>query len=193
VAVWEELDQRLGAADVLLAAVQVPSPVVTEERVRAAMAGRNRPLTLVDLSLPRAIAHAVEQVAGISLIDLSRLEEQVAASRARREEEIPRVEALLEPALEEYEREAAEAAARPLAAEMRVRAEAIRRAEVERAVAAGLGDPEVLDYVTRRVVDRMLRAPSAALRLTPRERDNGHAPCLECVFGASERSAHEAD
>jgi glutamyl-tRNA reductase len=189
---WEEHAAHIADVDAVLVAVQVAEPVVTPELVRAAMNGRTRPLTLVDLSLPRAVAHAVEEVPGVTLIDLSRLEEQVAESRARRESEIPRVEALLEAALLEYEEEAAEQAARPLTAELRVRAEAIRKAEVERAVAAGLGDPDVLDYVTRRVVDRMLRAPSSALRQTTRARTSGGPPCLECVFGDQERSGHDA-
>jgi glutamyl-tRNA reductase len=178
----EELEVRLAEADAVFVAVQAPAPVVTAEMVRRAVAGRSVPLPILDLSLPRAVAPEVGEIAGAACFDLSRFEAEVAASRARRENEIAGVEALLDSALEKLEREAAEEAARPLVAELRIRAEAIRRAEVERAVAAGLGDAEVLDRVTRRVVDGLLRVPSATLRRGPRTRSQSGA-CLQCVFG----------
>jgi glutamyl-tRNA reductase len=188
---FEDLEARMTEADAVFVAVQAAAPVVTAEMVRRAVAGRSVPLPILDLSLPRAVAAEVGDIPGAASFDLSRFEEVVAASRARRESEIVRVEALLDTALEKLEREAAEEAARPLVAELRVRAEAIRRAEVERAVAAGLGDAEVLDRVTRRVVDGLLRVPSAALRRGSQTRPRG-GTCLQCVFGVRE-SSHGGD
>ena len=186
----EELPRFMAEADAVVTAVQAPEPVVTEALVRAAMNGRERPLALVDLSLPRAVAPGLESVRGVSVVDLSRLEEAVQESRVRREEEIPKVERLLEQSFEEFGRQAMEAAARPLVSELRVRAEAIRRAEVERAVAAGLGDAETLDHVTRRVVDRLLHAPSEALRRGLLHDHSHGASCLRCVFGVGEQGPH---
>jgi glutamyl-tRNA reductase len=187
----DDLERHLADADAVVCAVQAPQPVLTEEMVRRAMAGRARPLVILDLSLPRAVAPGIENVPGASVIDLSRLEQAVMVSRTRREQEIPRVEEMLEEAFEEFRRAAAETAARPLVSELRLRAEAIRKAEVERAVAAGLGDAETLDHVTRRVVDRLLRAPSDALRRGLLEEQAQQASCLQCVFGVGERGAHD--
>jgi glutamyl-tRNA reductase len=185
----ESLGVQMATADAVVAAVQAPEPVVDAAMVRQATEGRNRPLTIVDLSLPRAVAPDVDRIPGVTVADLSRLEEVVLRSREKREREIPRVEALLEPAIEELGRQSAETAARPLVAELRVRAEEIRRAEVERAVAAGLGDAAALDHVTRRVVDRLLRAPSEALRNGIYESNASRDSCLRCVFGVGDRSA----
>ena len=183
----EDLARHVADADVIVAAVQAPEPVVTEAMVRSALSARSRPIVILDLSLPRAVAAGVESVPHASVIDLSRLEEAVSQSRARREQEVPRVEEMLQAAIEELHRQQAETAARPLVSELRARAEAIRKAEVERAVAAGLGDAATLDYVTRRVVDRLLRAPSDALRRGLEQGSAHRGACLECLFGVGER------
>jgi glutamyl-tRNA reductase len=189
----EELESLIATADALVTAVQAPEPLVDARLVRRALDGRSRPLTIVDLSLPRAVAADVEGLPAVTVVDLSRLEEAVAQSRSRRELEIPRVTELLGKAFEEFEAEAVETTARPLVAELRVRAEAIRRAEVERAVAAGLGDPAALDHVTRRVVDRLLHAPTSALRRGPSLAHRAQPTCLECVFGVGGRGLDAGD
>lgn len=181
----EDLDAALSRADVLIAAIHAPAPLVTADRIRAALSARPRPLAIVDLSMPRAVAAEAAGLPGVTLVDLSRLEEVVGRSRAAREAEIPKVEAMLAPALEDLERDLAEASARPLVAELRIRAERIRRAEVERAVAAGIADPRTLDHVTRRIVDRLLSAPSAALREAQRLPQAKRSNCIDCVFGVA--------
>ena len=186
----EALPVHLAACDALVAAVQAPSPVVDEAMVRRATTGRSRKLSILDLSLPRAVGPGVETIPGVTVVDLSRLEQTVTETLARRVGEIPRVERMLEQALDELGRQAAETAARPLVAELRVRAEAIRRAEVERAVSAGLGDAATLDHVTRRIVDQLLRAPSDALR-RGRVPEQSRPTCLQCVFGVAERNGHD--
>jgi len=173
-----ELPSLVAAADALIVAIQVPAPLVTPEMIAPVLAGRTRPLVVVDLSMPRAVSPGVAGMPGVTLVDLSRLEETVELTRSRREREIPRVETLLEAELVRFEEEAAEQVARPLVAELRVRAEAIRKAEVERALAAGALDVALLEQITRRLVDRLLQFPSAALRRSARPR-RGDAPCLD--------------
>jgi len=180
-----ELPALVADADALIVAIQVPTPLVNPAWMAPALAGRTKPLVVVDLSMPRAVSPEVASLPGVTLVDLSRLEEAVELTRKLREREIPLVETLLEAELERFEEEAHQRAARPLVAELRVRAEAIRKAEVERAVAAGDIDAEMLDRVTRRLVDRLLRAPSAALRQGARPRAGGAGP-LECVLGEGE-------
>jgi glutamyl-tRNA reductase len=141
-------------------------------------------LALLDLSLPRAIAPESGALPGVVLHDLSGFEQVVAYNRARREREIPRVEALLERELEMFEARARESRVRPLVAELRQRAEEIRREELERAIQKdGAVDQEMLDRVTRRLVDRLLQVPSQALRRGDLALDPQHAGYLRTLFG----------
>src|SRR5205085_7957992 len=122
---------------------------------------------------------------GVVQHDLSALEQIVAHNRARREREIPRVEGLLQRELALFAEQARESAVRPVLAELRQYAESIRRAELERALAATDGEigPELVERVTRRIVDRLLHGPSMALRRGDLALDGQHAHYLRLMFG----------
>jgi len=183
----DELPRWLAEADAVVAAVHVEAPIVTAAQLRdALLAGRSKPLTLVDLSIPRAIDPDCASVPGVTLHDLSGLEQVVADNRALREREIPRVEALLEHELDIFASQARESAARPLVAELRRRAEAIRQQEMLPLLADGAADREAIDRATRRIVDRILQGPSAALRRGDLALDPQHVHYLRAIFGLAE-------
>jgi glutamyl-tRNA reductase len=178
-----DLPLWLAEADAVLAAVAVDEPVITPEVLRAARPRSSRALALLDLSLPRAIHPSCADEAGLKLHDLSHLELVVADHRALRQREVPRVEALLERELAIFEAQARESVARPLVGELRRHAEAIRREELERARRAGPLDERALEHLTRRIVDRLLQGPSAALRRGDLALDPSHASYLRTILG----------
>ena len=177
------LPEWLAVADAALFALHAPAPVVTAPAAAAALAGRAaRPLVLVDLSLPRAVHPGAGEVAGVRLHDLSALEEIVAANRARRAREIPRVETLLERELEAFRARARQRLANGAIAELRRRTEALVRAEL----AASLGDAvpaAALDHTAQRLADRLLVAPTRALADGNAPLDQAHALYLRRLFG----------
>ena len=63
----------IAAADLLICATSAAQHVVTVGHVSRAMAGRTRPLTVVDLSVPRNVDSAVAQVPWVTLVDLEGL------------------------------------------------------------------------------------------------------------------------
>ncbi len=65
-------------ADLLICATSAAHNVVTLIDVRQAMAARLRPLTVVDLSVPRNVDSAVAAVPGVRLIDLEGMNDDVA-------------------------------------------------------------------------------------------------------------------
>jgi glutamyl-tRNA reductase len=96
-----ELPELLDEADAVVAAAHVERPLLPAGMLAAR---RTTPLTLIDLSLPRAIDPACAGLPHVKLHNLSDLEHVVAANRARRETAIPRVEQLLSRELEHLAR-----------------------------------------------------------------------------------------
>jgi glutamyl-tRNA reductase len=141
---------------------------------------------LLDLSLPHAIDSTCGAEQGVVLHDLSGLELVVADNRALRQREVPRAEALLERELAIFEAQARESVARPLVAELRRRGEAIRRQELKRARRAGTLDERALEHLTRRIVDRLLQGPSAALRRDDLALDPSHVGYLRTILGLTD-------
>jgi glutamyl-tRNA reductase len=72
---WEELDQRLEEADLLLVATSGALPVVSAAQLgRAAGARNHRELFVMDLGVPRNVEPAARTIAGIQLFDLDDLQ-----------------------------------------------------------------------------------------------------------------------
>jgi glutamyl-tRNA reductase len=100
-----ELPGWLAKASAVVVAAQAEGPLLSVDLVRRACEGRAPgSLVIMDASMPRAVDPAVARIPAVRLQDLSGLEALVQENRARREAEIPRVEALLEELLCSRER-----------------------------------------------------------------------------------------
>ncbi|HXS83521.1 MAG TPA: glutamyl-tRNA reductase [Methylomirabilota bacterium] len=100
----DELPSQLAAADAVVAAAQVEHPLLLPALLGSRSAYDSTPLTLIDLSLPRAIDPGCAAFPGVQLHNLADLEGVVTANRKRRETDIPRVEILLRHELEHLAR-----------------------------------------------------------------------------------------
>ncbi len=179
-----ELEQRLPSADIVVVAVRAERPVVTAAMARAIEPTEpGRPRVWLDLSLPRGVEPSCAHAHGVHLHDLSALQEIVERNHARRLREIPRVETLLARELKVFETQSRESSLRPVLTELWRMAENVRRAEIERAVRDGVPEGEMLDHVTRRIVDRLLHGPSMALRRGDLALDGQHAHYVRQMFG----------
>ena len=70
---------RLAAADVLITCTGAAGGVFDTDRVARATAD-GRPVTVIDLALPRDVAHEVRTLANVSVIDLEVLAAQAPAA-----------------------------------------------------------------------------------------------------------------
>jgi glutamyl-tRNA reductase len=100
-ALWEQLPQLLEQADVVVTSTASASPVLTAEMVRAARQGRQDPLLLVDLAVPRDIAAAAAEIENVSLYNVDDLEEIAASALETRRQHLDDARAIVE---EHYQR-----------------------------------------------------------------------------------------
>lgn len=163
---FDALDQILEQADVVLAATATRKPIVSSSRLRRIMARREgRPLWIIDLGFPRNIAPACRSLRGVTLVDIDGLAPWGAQPLSP--PALARAEAHIR-----SEAERLASSIRPDAAEeiasLRRSAEAIRRREVEEALARlpGLSDADraVVDKLASRLVNRFLHGPTELLR-----------------------------
>jgi glutamyl-tRNA reductase len=161
----DELPRWLAEADVVAVASHAPEPLVTEDMVRKSLEARGeRALVILDLSMPRGVDPAVAALPGVTLHDLSQLEELVNENLERRRLEIPRVEAVVDRELDMLRAWARHVGARPILIELRAQAERIRQAELARFARERTTDGEAIDRLTRRLTERLLSIPAAIAR-----------------------------
>lgn len=153
---FDDLCPAMENADIVLASTGATEPVVLASSVREIMKKRgHRPLFFIDIGVPRNIDEKVGEIADVYLFNIDDLKQVVEANRKKRGEEAIRALAIVEEQVAEYRKCCQLRGVNPLITGLRSRAEAIRRAEMERA------HKKLKDYPEE--VHRELERMSAAL------------------------------
>jgi glutamyl-tRNA reductase len=132
---------------------------------------KGRPLFLIDLSVPRNIDPAVNDVEDIFLYNIDDLNSVVEANRREREREAVKAEAIIDEELDQMTKWLKSLDVTPTIVELRRRVEDLRQAEVERVLARYRGGAEseealraALDGATTALVNKLLHAPLVVLK-----------------------------
>jgi glutamyl-tRNA reductase len=98
---WEELDQQLGAADLVVVATGSSRAVVSEAHVAQAIEQRpGRELYVMDLSVPRNVEPKARNIPGVHLFDLDDLERTCCPAAGHPSAALTEAEQVLESELE---------------------------------------------------------------------------------------------
>lgn len=164
----DELDRHLFLADIVFSATASRVPVLSKAQVAAALAARkHRPMLLLDLAVPRDIAPDVATLKDAFLYTVDDLERAVEDNRRGRREAAEAAEAIVELQVARYT-EALVAGTRnePLK-RLRAHGETARAevlAKAKQQLAAGHSPDAVLDFLAHTLTNRLLHAPTVALR-----------------------------
>ena len=156
---FDEFAGALAEADIVLAAAGGRRHLITGEMIGMALKRRRqRPIFLVDTAVPGDVEPAAGRIDQIYLYDLDDLERLAMRGRAGREQSAEAAWKIIGAEVASFERARGERRAVPAITALRGRFEAIGRAVA--AEAGGEGPEEI----ARRLVNRLLHAPSEALR-----------------------------
>ena len=70
---WDQLDRLIAEADVMIAATSAPHAFLSTDRLLAAGGGRDQPLVLIDLGVPRNVDADARSLPGMKILDLDDL------------------------------------------------------------------------------------------------------------------------
>jgi glutamyl-tRNA reductase len=166
---WDELDHALGSADVVVGCTASRTPVLDAERLARARAGTtDRALLCLDLGAPRDIDPGVSAMPGVTLIDLDRIEQESAPRQTEHARELGHAESIVAHEVERYMEWWRGRGVASTVARLHARADAIRSAELERALAR-LPDltphaRAVISDLATRIVGKLLHEPSVVLK-----------------------------
>jgi len=165
---FEQLEQALGEADVVVSCTAAPEPIISSTMVERAWAGREGELLLLDLAVPRDIEQRVSQLPGVRLWDVDGLQAICDANRATRAGEVEQAEALVEAELAKFMEWWATQGVVPTIRALRERAEAIRSAELQRTLAKlpNLSPQEqaAIGALSAAIINKLLHQPIATLK-----------------------------
>lgn len=171
----ELLQSAIQHADVVVAATGAPHYILSKSGVEGIQVARGeRPLLLIDLSLPRNIEPTCQDVAGVILYSMEDLESIASENRRQRSREIDLIEGLIDAETREFLREAMAVETNEIIGGLRRRSEEIRLAHLKR-FSRGLGEEEVarLSRYSDSLVRAILHDLTRELRASDLETEKG--------------------
>ena len=167
---FERLQEAIAAADMVITSTGAPHLVITHDMASTAVARRpTRPLVFVDIAVPRDVDPEVACLPNVHCYDLDDLQARLNDGLAERAAEVPRVEAIVAEEAGEYTEWLRGQDIRCLIADLRAKAESIRRAEVEKTLRhlSGLGEAERrrVNALTEALVNKVLHDMTLRLKV----------------------------
>jgi glutamyl-tRNA reductase len=160
------LPEAFAWADAAIVGLRTRTALIDVQTVRPRP--ETRPLTIVDLSLPRAVHPDVARLPGVTLQDVDGITRGEGAHSRWRPEDRVRVVRLVEDAVHSYSVRIDPSDAAATLTTLRLRAEAVRRAQLNRTLAR-LPDLDAesryaVEAMTRAIVNRLLHDTTMRLR-----------------------------
>jgi glutamyl-tRNA reductase len=171
-AAWDDLDSLLGATDVVFVSTGSNRPVLSAERLAAAVGGsRDRRITVLDLSVPRNVEPSARSVRGVRLFDLDDLQQLRCPASGFAAPAMAQAEHVLMEEIVRLQRALAARHAAPRLAELHRLGSRLIEEETARALEQ-LGEVsdrerEVVREMAERLVRRVLYPVSRSLREDP--------------------------
>jgi glutamyl-tRNA reductase len=164
----DELERHLFLADIVFSATASREPVLHRDQVAAALAARkHRPMLLLDLAVPRDIAPDVADLDDAYLYTVDDLDRAIEDNRSSRREAAEAAEAIVELQVARYTEALAAGTRNEPLKRLRAHGDAVRAellAKAKQQLAAGQRPEAVLESLAHGLTNRLLHAPTAALR-----------------------------
>ena len=161
----DDLEAELAIADVVVSCTGATGTIVTRPMVEAAVSS-GRELVILDLALPHDVDPAVEEVPGVTLVNLAELADELRDSDAGRE--VEQVRRIVSQEVAAFLAARRQSSVTPTVVALRSMATSVVDAEMER-LEARLPDlddatrAEVL-HAVRRVADKLLHQPTVRVK-----------------------------
>ncbi|SDN57141.1 glutamyl-tRNA reductase [Streptomyces wuyuanensis] len=176
---------ELARADVVVSCTGATGLVLRAEEVEAALDGRDGPLALLDLAMPRDIDAAVHRLDGVRLVDIESLAE--ASADAPMAADVDRVRTIVAAEVAAFGAAQRAAHITPTVVALRTMAADVVAGEIAR-LEGRLPDLDErqraeVSQTVRRVVDKLLHAPTVRIKQLAAEPGGaGYADALRTLF-----------
>jgi glutamyl-tRNA reductase len=171
-----ELPARMHEFDIIVSCTASTLPIIGLGAVeRAVKARRHRPIFMVDLAVPRDIEPEVGQLEDVFLYTVDDLGAIVREGNASRQAAVAQAEVIIETRVQNFMQWLDARSIVPVIRHMHTQADALRRAEVERAqklLARGEDPAAVIEALSQALTNKLIHGPTHALnRASSENRD----------------------
>lgn len=179
---------ELEIADIVISSTNAPHLILKREDLASVVERRQeRPMLLIDISVPRDLDPQLAGLSGVTLHDIDALERVVESNLNGRRREVDRGEVIVADAVARFAAWRAGAASAPTIRSLRARAEQIRSGEIAR-IGSRLEDLSgeqraTVEALSKSIVNSLLHDPTVRARRAMRDPDGRrHIESLRYLF-----------
>ena len=173
---FDDYLNELAHADILICSTGAPNYVLMKEQMQKVMKERkNRPVFLIDISVPRNIDPEINDLDNVYLYDVDDLQGTVDTNILERQKEAKKAEDIIEEEIETFRKWLSSLDSVPTVIALREKADAIKREEVEkllkRCPEIGEKEKKAIEGMAGSIINKLIHAPTVALREDAEDRD----------------------
>lgn len=163
-----EMMEAIAVSDLVFTSTGATEPILNQEKLKTHLS-LDRPLMLVDISVPRNIAADVNEIECVSAYNVDDLKAVVAANHESRRKMAQEAEVIIEEEVSSYILWWRSLETVPTISCLRSKVESIREQEMEKALSRlgsefGEKHQEVIEALTRGIVNKILHEPMVQLK-----------------------------
>jgi glutamyl-tRNA reductase len=181
---WDNLEQAVRGADIVITATSSDEYVLTREHLVPTNGYDSGEMLIIDISVPRNVDPQVDMLPNVQLFDIDALQAVRTQGMQSREREIPRVEAIIQEELEEFSTWFRGRQLAPTIQQLYTQASSIQQTELEKALRRlshlSERDQEVVRALAHGITQKMLHNP--VTRLKSADEPETHASLLSELF-----------
>lgn len=189
---FSRFNEYLPHSDLVISATGAPHPILEKEDLEAV--NRDCQTLILDISNPRDVSQDVDEVEGVTLIDLDGLTTVTEKNRERRETEALKVTDILEHELGLLLRGFEEKQVDNVVGHLHRRAATLRRRELKKALHKLEDEGElserqkrIIDDLSRAVLGNFLATPTEEIKTAAREDDEEFLRSVKRLFGLEQK------
>ncbi len=194
---FENFLEEMGRSDVVICSTGAPDYIIRVEHMNDIIHKRkNRPIFLIDISVPRNIDPAINNIDNVFLYDIDDLQAVVEANRRTRQEEADKGEQIIVEEVGTFSKWFKSLEVVPTIVALRDKVEDIRKRELERAAEklSRLSPEEIaaVEGLTNTIVSKILHGPLVTLK-SETTSSNGllYAETIKKIFSLEVKVAEE--
>lgn len=182
----DEIPAHLAEADIVISSTGSTAPILTRKLVKKALVSRkHRPVLMVDLAVPADIAANVATLDDIYLYSIDDLKHVIEENMRSRQEAAQQAEEIIDVQVDRFMAWTRSLLAVPTVRAYREYAQSLAEAERQKArhqLESGKAPQEVIDILTRNLVNKLTHSPSVNLRGAAAEGETGLLEAVRTLF-----------
>jgi glutamyl-tRNA reductase len=173
---YETFIEDMKHTDIVICSTGAPTYVVNKEQMHVVMKARKqRPVFIIDISVPRNIDPAINDMANVYLYDVDDLQGVVDENVLERKKEAEKAEAIVDEEVETFLRWQSSLDAVPTIVALREKADSIKQQEIEKLIRKNPDMDEAertaMEQLASAITNKLIHSPTAALKEDAEDKD----------------------